>query len=366
MNDNQPKAWRADWEVRDARNVSLTFAHKSVLMVLASRINAPDEEAFPSVETLAADAGGAERQTKTLLTDLITWGVLRKRVETHRGGRRNRYTIDFGVLAQTAPYAPIARPSRHSPFGKPDGSGNALPDGSGNALPDGSGNALPEKIPSEAATRSYQEKLPSPPATQAVVDRAPVRVAVAEPAGPSSAPAQAQATLSLFADTALTVVRPGKPALKTRSRRPENYAYVEAFDAGQFEASAIPCATPKGYPGKTALIDALKAHAPDLRGEAVIVWIRETSAAYRKARPGDAHYGGHTPQAMLKWLNGGRLGANAGRATGSSGGIASDIGRFGTAAEQDVTLRVSREAWRDREPDPEAEAISRELSPERT
>ncbi len=53
------------WAVRDARNPALTFAHKAVLYAIASRMRCPDDEAYPGGETLAADAGGGDRQTRT-------------------------------------------------------------------------------------------------------------------------------------------------------------------------------------------------------------------------------------------------------------------------------------------------------------
>lgn len=99
------------------------------------------------------------------------------------------------------------------------------------------------------------------------------------------------------------------PTGPTVRKAPRAYPYVDAFDAGQREASGAPFVTSDPSRWNRAMVDAVRAHAPDLRGEDVLTWIRETSAAWRKARPSTASYGaGFRPDGLVAWLNGGRPG----------------------------------------------------------
>lgn len=98
---------------------------------------------------------------------------------------------------------------------------------------------------------------------------------------------------------------PTGPTVRKAAR---TYPYVSAFDEGQQEASGQPFITSDPGRWNRAAVDAARAHAPELRGEAVTDWIRETSAAWRRARPSQATFGGYTPAGMLAWLNSGRPG----------------------------------------------------------
>lgn len=59
-----------------------------------------------------------------------------------------------------------------------------------------------------------------------------------------------------------------------------------------------------------------------------------------------------------------REASTTGGSRGSSGGILADEGKFGTAEECQRTLDSAREGWLDRDLDPEAEAVARELFPQ--
>ncbi len=103
------------WLVRDARNPSLTFGHKAILFALASRMTSVDDRPWPSIDTVAADAGGGTSQTKVLLGELVAWTVIDRGQAEKASGRRNAYGINFEVLARVEPFAEQARRQRPAP-----------------------------------------------------------------------------------------------------------------------------------------------------------------------------------------------------------------------------------------------------------
>jgi hypothetical protein len=145
------------WAVRDARNPALTFSHKAVLYALASRLRSSTDKAFPSVVTLADDAGGCQSQTKVLLSELVAWQVLSKEVELDGRGRHNVYSINFEELARTEPYdAPARRP-------RPWGSKRVA-----SAAPPAPGSVAPPAEGSASAPADISEGSAAPPAPGSV------------------------------------------------------------------------------------------------------------------------------------------------------------------------------------------------------
>lgn len=150
--------------------------------------------------------------------------------------------------------------------------------------------------------------LPAAPAT-APLDTAPAAAAPEEPlaAPPASTTARRPPKPRRGQQGSLLDVGPGP------TKAPRAYSYVDAFDLGQQEATSQPFVTPRSSASRDqiTIAQAVRAHAPTLTGEAVISWIRETSAAWRRARPSQANYGGYTPAKLVEWLNNGRPGDRA-------------------------------------------------------
>jgi hypothetical protein len=103
-----------------------------------------------------------------------------------------------------------------------------------------------------------------------------------------------------------------KKTTKAERSKPEasrNHQYAEAYAAGQQDASGVPFAVPTN---KSIFWPVLQAHAVDahgqpLRGEAVIAWLRASSAEYRRARASKAEFErGFAPEKWRDWLQSGK------------------------------------------------------------
>ena len=273
------------WSVRDARNPSLSHGHKAILFALASRLRDFADEAWPAVGTLAADAGIGESQGKVLIAELITWGVLSRRVVVDNRGRHNVYRIVWEVLSGTAPLAPSIRRQRPAPRLEgqperrltPDGSAGAPSDGSAGAPSDGSAGAPTTKIPSEAAKGSNHGKQPSLPGAP-LPDIA--AVVVPDPAGlvsndnmgdPDAAP-RAGHTSTVGGQMGLLAVATAPSAPKA-SKKPSHHeptpsepirtayriAYAAAFPGRAGEVPLTPNGVIMGAPENAAAVRLLRA-----------------------------------------------------------------------------------------------------------
>ena len=113
----------------------------------------------------------------------------------------------------------------------------------------------------------------------------------------------------------LSVSLSEKDPLATEATEPRKLGsldrYALAYAEGQTEASGQPFTPPSGNDAGPLGTMALT-HAKGLRGEKLLAWYRETSAAYRRAQSGAAQFqGGFRPTKCLEWLNAGRPHASA-------------------------------------------------------
>ena len=112
--------------------------------------------------------------------------------------------------------------------------------------------------------------------------------------------------------TSLAIGMSGPPPTIRSSREPRRpkpavtaeQAYRAASDAGIREAApGKPFALPPGKIG-SILGPAMAAHAPGLRGDPLLAWLRQKASLYRKATADSAQYqGGWGIPSFVKWLN---------------------------------------------------------------
>lgn len=112
----------------------------------------------------------------------------------------------------------------------------------------------------------------------------------------------------------------GAPAgRKGRPIPPSILRYADAYAAGQTDASGQPFAPPVTGKAPRVFVEVLPIHALDRDGkpleqDALDAWIRQSSAAYRRAVPNPAREDGYSPTRWQAWLQGGGLrGTAAGR-----------------------------------------------------
>ena len=144
------------WAVRDARHPLVRGQCKLVLILLASRMNTLDDEAWPTIDTLAEDAGIGQTITKRAIAELVAAGVLVRRVTKTKTGRRNHYRIAFNVLlgstvdqSHVRPTPSVTRPT----------------DGSDTPMTDGSVTRPTKKIPSKQQVEDTVERDHARPST---------------------------------------------------------------------------------------------------------------------------------------------------------------------------------------------------------
>lgn len=93
--------------------------------------------------------------------------------------------------------------------------------------------------------------------------------------------------------------KPGEPSAHQR--------YAEAYAAGMSDVTGEPFAPPRG---KRDLVDMALLAIVDgqrLGGDELLTWIRQTAAAYRRARAGAEQFeSGFSVERCVKWLNAGR------------------------------------------------------------
>jgi hypothetical protein len=87
------------WWTQRLREAGAGIMARDVLVILAAHASGETREAYPSIATIAKMLGVGERAVKRALAELITSGIVKRRIRNRRAGESNIYK-----LATTEPF----------------------------------------------------------------------------------------------------------------------------------------------------------------------------------------------------------------------------------------------------------------------
>lgn len=337
---SNPSATSRHAAVRVDRRLRKTKAHmmpkneRLVLRTLAGHADMEDK-CHPSVPTLADECGMSEATARACVRSLIAkhWLFVsdNNRIDADGKQTSNEYTLtpEQGEWWPVEERHRLARPTpreRRERSEEPVSRGDTppvsppVPVSPHDTVPVSNGDTIP---PQTVTPSRYQAVIPSRShgVTHEEPNEAPSEEATEEPKMRADADARVcettSKTMSLFGEPDPD---PEPPAKRTRAKAHKDHKpekpksgelYSAAYAAGQIDAEPRCGFRPLGEADCRLLGATAAAHAKDPRtgepitGEPLLVWIRETSTAFRRAVE-PAYSKGYAVHVFATWLDSGR------------------------------------------------------------